>query len=415
MYRAPRGTQDRIGQDLAALRYIEKHSRQLFEKYNYSEISTPIIEEEKLFSRSLGKTTEVVKKQMLIIKKGRETLVLRPEATAGVIRAYLENNLDKTGEFTKLFYIGPMYRGERPQKGRLREFYQFGVEAIGSASPLIDVETISLASQVLDNINVKNYKIIINTLGCINDKAKFSQILKKTLSNKTKLLCQDCKRRIKENAFRVLDCKNQACKEAVKNLEIKRNDYLCDDCLNHYESVKNNLKETEVCFEEDICLVRGLDYYTKTVFEIKHASLGSQDALGAGGRYDHLVEELGGKPTPAIGFAFGIERLILVADISSQIESETKKLQVFIACLGETAAKEGFKVLQNLRKNNISAETDFRSSSLKSQLRQANKLNAKFVVIIGDNELEKETLLLKNMASGEQKEIRKEEIMGAIC
>ncbi|MEW5757954.1 MAG: histidine--tRNA ligase [Candidatus Omnitrophota bacterium] len=415
MYTSPRGTQDRIGQDLTVLRFIEKQARQIFKKYNYNEISTPIIEEEKLFMRSLGKTTEVVKKQMLTIKKSGETLVLRPEATAGVIRAYLENNLDKCGEFTKLFYIGQMYRGERPQKGRLREFYQFGVEAIGSSSPFIDAEVIALASQILDNINVCGYRIIINTLGCLNDKDKFAQILKKILSTKIKIFCPDCKRRIKENVFRVLDCKNETCKEAVRNLNINRKDYLCNDCQNHYESVKDNLKQIDIGFEEDICLVRGLDYYTKTVFEIKHASLGSQDTLGAGGRYDNLVQELGGKPTAAVGFAFGIERVILVSDIAEKIKDQEEKLRVFIACLGDNALKCGFKLLQNLRKNNINAEADLRQSSLKSQMRQANKLNARFVIIIGDNELEKGTVVLKNMASGEQKEIKKEELIGAIC
>jgi len=403
MFKAIRGVKDILPEDAYSWQDIEDIARHIFSIYGYQQIRTPIIEEIGLFNRSLGSSSEIIQKQMFEIKREAETLVLRPEATASVVRSYVENNLDKKIGFAKFYYIGPMFRAERPQKGRLRQFHHIGVEAIGSLSPYLDVEVIGLAAQLLAEFGAKDFEIILNSLGCRNDKKKFSDILKAKLKNKLSDLCDECKERFKRNIFRILDCKNSACREVIKGLNLG-SDYLCEDCRAHFLKVTKGLDDLGIDYKVSAHLVRGLDYYTRTVFEITHKGLGSQDAIGAGGRYDNLVKELGGKDLGAIGFAFGVERILLVSSLQSPVSSRNKL--VYIITLGDEAKERGIKLLDSLRKNGIQADTDYVGKSLKGAMRNADSLGARFVLIIGEDELKKNVVTVKDMILGGQKEIK---------
>lgn len=410
-FSTPRGTKDLLPAEVILWNKIENTCRELFNLFGYKEIRTPVFEEAALFTRSLGTTSDIVQKQMLNVAVEKERKYsLRPEATAAIVRAYLEHGMDKEEGFIKLFYIGPMFRGERPQKGRLRQFHHIGVEAIGLTNPLLDAEIISLAIKILHKIGIAGYQLKINSLGCAEDKEKFSKLLRETLKGKVKDLCVDCKKRLKKNIFRVLDCKQESCRKVVNNLKLA-DKYLCLDCKNYFFQVQENLKLLKIPFVVDPIMVRGLDYYTHTVFEITHPNLGSQDALGAGGRYDNLVKELGGESKGAMGFAFGFERLILA------LNEEMLKASgpdIFIASLGPDAPKTSFLLLDNLRSRGISCEMDYSVASLKSQMRQANDKNAKLVIIIGEDELKNNEVTLKNMSSGAQEKIKNESIIEAI-
>ena len=386
---------------------IEKISREIFCLYNFREIRTPLIEEESLFNRSLGQSAEIIQKQMFIIKNKEDIYALRPEGTASIVRAYIENNLDKTLGFVKLYYMGPMFRLERPQKGRLRQFHHIGCEVIGSTEANSDVEVVSLADTLLKSYNISDYKIKLNTLGCTKDKTELSSYIAKSLENQTSKLCDDCKIRIEKNPLRILDCKNETCREAVNSLNIS-DSHICPECKSHFAKVKEGLDSLGVKYEITPLLVRGLDYYTGTVFEITHPELGAQDAIGAGGRYNNLVEELGGAKTGAVGFAFGVERLMLT--IKSNSESKSGKL-VYLITLGEEAKKFGVKLLADLRLNGIPADSDYEGKSLKGAMRKANDLSAKFVLMVGENELKNNSITLKNMVSGEQKEINSKDLI----
>ena len=399
-YQAPRGTKDILPNEVFFWQEIEKAGRKLFSLYHYNEIRTPIIEDVALFKRSLGDSAEIVQKQMFTIEKGDDVLVLRPEATASIARAYLEHNLGHNLKINKLFYIGPMFRAERPQKGRLRQFHHIGVEAIGSASHLFDIEVIELMDQLLKNIGICDHTILINSLGCTSDKDNFSQLLKKKLSKQKDSLCQDCQDRISRNIFRVLDCKKESCRKIVSSLNLD-NSYLCQDCNKHFDGVINGLKQVGINFKIDKRLVRGLDYYSRTVFEVIHPDLGAQDALGAGGRYDYLFKELTGKEIGGVGFAIGMERVLLV----KKNQTSKPKLDVYIITLGEKATSKGLEVLRLLRKEGIESDMDFTESSLKSKLNEANKIGARFSIIIGDNELNKDVVVLRDMNQASQKEI----------
>lgn len=408
VFRAVRGTKDILPDEAEYLRHIEVKAREIFSLYGYREVVTPVIENRDLFVRSLGKDTEVIGKQMFVIERGDDAIALRPEATAGVIRAYLENNLNSRNLLAKLYYFGPMFRAERPQKGRLRQFHHLGLEAIGTYSPLLDVEIISLAETILKNIGISGFKIKINTLGCAKDKKAFAEKLRVVLGEKISDFCQDCRERFDRNVFRLLDCKNSSCRNIILGLNIKRADYLCKECVEHFDTVLAGLKNIGVNYEESAHLVRGLDYYTRTVFEITHSELGAQDAVGAGGRYDNLVEELGGAPTGAMGFAFGVERLLLVSSIKCQV---SRKDLIYLIALGEEAKKRGAELLYNLRQNGIKADTDYEGKSLKGAMRRANDLGVSYVLILGENELNKNTVMLKDMDSGDQREIKIEDVV----
>jgi histidyl-tRNA synthetase len=407
MYKRVAGTKDILPQEICQWQEIEDTARRIFALFNYRECRPPLIEEAALFNRSLGQSSEIVQKQMFIIQNKEEAYALRPEGTASVVRAYIENSLDKTSAFQKLYYIGPMFRLERPQKGRLRQFHHIGCEAIGSTDASLDVETIALADRLLKEFGVQGYKIKLNSLGCLEDKKELGRLLHKELKNNLAKLCEECQRRFEGNVLRILDCKNDGCREIVSKLSLK-DQYLCAPCKDHFARVTKGLDALKIEYELSPHLVRGLDYYTGTVFEISHDNLGSQDAVGAGGRYNNLVKELGGPDTGAIGFAFGVERLLLAAGQKS--EGQNKNL-TYIITLGEEARIYGLKILYELRKESIPADADYEGKSLKAAMRSANDLNAKFVVIIGEDELKKDVLTLKNMESGEQKELSSRDLI----
>ena len=413
-FKIPRGTADILPSEVISWQRIEQQARAVFKAYNYKEIRTPVFEETELFARSMGQTSDVVQKQMFNLaaqtrdaKEGLEqtALSLRPENTASVIRSYIENHFDKKEGVSKFYYIGPMFRGERPQKGRLRQFHQIGVEAIGpkATSPYLDAEVIALGVHLLNAFGIKGFKLTLNTLGSQQDKEKLSQHLRQKLSKKISDLCPDCQNRLERNVFRVLDCKNKGCRDVVRDLELDYS-YLSKESQKHYSAVKKALEDLNIEFEESHSLVRGLDYYTHTVFEISHSSLGSQDALGAGGRYNDLAEQLGGPSVAATGFSFGVERIGLV--LPEECKTATESLDVFVIPLDEVSCQKAFQLTDLLRKAGFLSEINYDPEiSLKGQMRLANKVGSQHVVILGENELKQECVTLKYMDSGEQQEV----------
>ncbi|MBF0521591.1 MAG: histidine--tRNA ligase [Candidatus Omnitrophica bacterium] len=409
-YSLPRGTADILPPETILWQNIEQKVRKVLENYNYREIRTPVFEETALFKRSLGQTSDVVNKQLLeLVSTKEEGFALRPEGTASIVRSYIENSLDKKESLSKLYYIGPMFRGERPQKGRLRQFHQIGVEAIGpdSTSPYLDAEVIHLSLSILKALGLGEITLKINTLGTPQDKENFSKLLRKQLEGNISKLCEDCQSRFERNVFRVLDCKNRDCKEVIKGLSIGTS-YLSPESLAYYNQVKAALTALNISYQECPDLVRGLDYYTHTVFEITSAGLGSQDALGAGGRYNNLVEELGGSKADAIGFALGIERIILA--LGEKLTAELQTLDCFLLSLSDKCTLKAFETLKSLREANISCDMNYRSASMKSLMRLADKSRAEKVLILGEDELQKGIFTVKNMKTGEQSEIKMENI-----
>jgi histidyl-tRNA synthetase len=406
MFKRIPGTKDILPQESFSWQTVESIARRIFSFYNYQEIRTPVIEDASLFNRTLGATTEIVQKQMFLIHNQEDTYALRPEGTASIVRSYLENSLDKTCGFTKLYYIGPMFRLERPQKGRLRQFHHIGAEAIGSSFASLDIEIICLADQLLKSFGITGYKIKINSLGCPKDKQALSSDLKNNLQQSLPQLCEDCQLRAENNLLRILDCKNEDCQRIVKALNLKQN-HLCPDCQEHFEEVKCGLNNLGISFQIETQLVRGLDYYNRTVFEITHSDLGSQDAIGAGGRYNNLVRELGGPELGAIGFAFGIERLLLVPNTLNQ---NPPKNLVYLITLGEAAKSAGLKILNQLRSSGIPADMDYLNKSLKGAMRAANDAQATSVLILGEDELKKNTISIKDMLKGTQREVALENL-----
>ena len=401
MFKRIPGTHDILPHEMSLWHALEHAARRIFTLYNYTEIRPPIIEEASLFDRSLGEFAEIVQKQMFVIKHGEDTYALRPEGTASIVRAYIENNLDKTTGFLKAYYMGPMFRLERPQKGRQRQFHHIGCEAIGSAAPGIDVEVIALADTLLKEMHISGYRIVLNSLGCLEDKISLTELLKKDLAGKRQDLCQECQTRFDKNILRILDCKHDVCKEIVKGINIGER-YLCAECLAHFSSVKEGLDALGIAYTVSPHLVRGLDYYTRTVFEIKHDSLGAQDAIGAGGRYDNLVEELGGAKTASVGFAFGVERLLLAADHLPVVPPE--KL-VYVVSMGDAARRFTMTLAHMLRGNGFRVDMDYEGKSLKGAMRKANDQSAAVVLIVGDNELAKQSVMVKDMRVSQQREV----------
>ena len=416
LFKSPRGTKDILPQESILWQEIEEKAKRIFSLFVYEEIRTPIFEESKLFSRSLGDMTDIVQKQMFLIKKESDTLCLRPEATASIVRSYVEHTLYNFNNVSKFYYIGPMFRAERPQRGRLRQFHHIGCEAIGSYSPYLDAETIFLAAQILSEAGISGYEITINTLGCLQDKKTFALNLRERLLPHKKSFCEDCQSRIAKNVFRVLDCKNKQCKDMILSLSIGR-DHICEDCRKHFEAVQEGLNLFEVTYKINPLLVRGLDYYTRTVFEITHPNLGAQDALGAGGRYDYLVEELGGPSRGAVGFALGMERLLLAKLAKGEKilkDEQARPLDCYVIALGEAAFKKSLTILKELRRSHICADLDYLEGSLKASLRRADKKASQFCLIIGDNELGRGTVILKNMKQSTQEEVKLTEIVEKI-
>lgn len=411
MIKRLKGTQDILPHQVSQPQRIEDISRREFELFGYREIRTPIIEETALFARSVGKETDIVSKQMYAFKdQGSRDICLRPEQTASVVRAYLENSLDKREGFVKLYYMGPMFRAERPQKGRLRQFHQIGVEVIGSYSVFVDAEIIILLNELLKKYSIGGYQFRINSLGCDKDKIKLKNRLKKELKPNLNVLCDDCKRRYKTNILRLLDCKNETCSNILRGVSLDED--LCRACSDEFNKLKKLLDEAGITYKVSPALVRGLDYYTNVVFEVTAEGLGAQDAIAAGGRYDNLVSDLGGAKTGACGFAIGIERIIEAVSKSNAAEkAQEERTVTFIVTIGDKAYSEGFKLLRQLRNNGIPSDIDFQKKSLKAQMRYADKINAKYVVLLGEDELKSGMATIKDMRKGSEEKISLPELV----
>ncbi|WP_300369628.1 histidine--tRNA ligase [Brachyspira sp.] len=399
----PRGTNDFFYDSSKNLEFIENKIKDVVKLYGYGRIRTPLFEYTDLFTRGIGEGTDIVGKEMFTFEdRGGRSLTLRPEGTASVARAYVENSMQNEFAINKLFYLGTMYRAERPQKGRYREFNQFGVECIGSSSPLIDTEIILLNVNVLKEFGINNVNLLINTVGCSKCKPSYNNALKEAIGNKKDELCETCQRRYDGNILRILDCKNEKCKETIKDIP-QFYDYVCDECKEHFDKLCEELIRIGQSFIVDPMLVRGLDYYTKTAFEVQTNALGAQSAILGGGRYDNLIGLFNnGKDVPAVGSAMGIERLLLILENQNNIINE--RLDTFIVGFKETE-NEVLKIMQQLRANNISCDYDFAVKSIKSQFKSANKRNVKYSVILGEDEFKRGMCKLKNMDSGEEKEV----------
>ncbi len=399
-----KGFRDILPDEISYWQFLENEARKLFEVYGFKEIRTPILEKTELFKRSIGQETDIVSKEMYTFQdsKGR-SLSLRPEATASVVRAYIQNRLYQKGGIQKLYSIGPMFRHERPQKGRFRQFHQINVEEFGDPGPITDAEQIIMIMELFNRIGLSDdLSLNINSLGCPRCRPSFREKLKSYLENKREELCSDCKRRSELNPIRVFDCKVESCKKTLQDAPIIL-DFLCEDCKEHFSSVQKLLNEFGIEFVVNPGLVRGLDYYTRTAFEVLTEELGAQNAIAGGGRYDGLVKLLGGPDHPAIGFAIGMERTIELLRKKRRIDERSPDL--FIAALGEEARKIAFSNAIRLRKKGIWVEMEYEDKGLKAQMRRADKLNSKKVLIIGEEEIKKKNAILRDMRTGEQKEI----------
>lgn len=403
--KAIKGTKDVLPKDVHKNQYIEATALDIASKFGYKEIRTPVFEHTELFQRGVGDTTDVVQKEMYTFDdKGGRSITLRPEGTAGAVRSYLENGLCNEALPQKVCYLISCYRYEKPQAGRLREFHQFGVECFGSASPLADAEIIALTKSLFDTLGVKDLSLEINSIGCPTCRAEYHKALKEYFSSRKDELCDTCKSRLDRNPMRILDCKSPICHEIAEGAPVVI-DYLCDECKEHFENVQKYLKAQNIEYTINPQIVRGLDYYTKTVFEFVSNSIGAQGTVCGGGRYDGLVEELGGQHTPSLGFAMGIERLMLLMEAQGCEFPEAEKPDLFIVALGEKATLKAVEIAKDMREEGFSALLDLNQRSVRAQMKYADKLGAKFNVVIGDNEVEAKTAKLKNMQTGEETEI----------
>lgn len=410
--KAPRGTKDITPKDVYKWHYVENKFREICALYGYEEIRTPIFEHTEVFARSVGDTTDVVQKEMYsFTDRGDRQLSLKPEGTAGVIRSFIENKMYADTQPTKLYYITPCFRYERPQAGRQRQFHQFGVEVLGSDGPSVDAEVISLAVQFFNEMGLNNLSVNINSVGCPKCREEYNRKLKEYLDKKVDVLCETCLERKDKNPMRVIDCKNPQCKENLQDIPFMI-DHLCDDCKEHFEKLQTYLKEMDIDYVVDKTIVRGLDYYRKTAFEIISNDIGSQSTVCGGGRYDGLVEMLGGpKGISGIGFGLGVERLLLTLENNNIEIKNPKSTDIYIATIGDEAKTKSFKLIKDLRTNHISADNDHLGKSLKAQFKYSDKLNAKYTVVIGDDELANDTATLKNMQTSEQTTIKLSELV----
>ena len=399
----PKGTKDLLPNESYKWQFIEKNIKNIFENYGYNEIRVPVFEHTELFQRGVGDTTDVVQKEMYTFEdKGGRSVTLRPEGTAGVVRSYIENGMASEPSPIKMWYNMAMYRYENVQKGRLREFHQIGAELFDSSSYLADVEMITMASQIFKTLNIKNIELTINSIGCPTCRKKYQEALREFIRPNLENYCDTCKTRFEKNPMRILDCKEKTCKKLNEGAPIIL-DYLCDECKTHFENVKNALSELNIDYTVDSSIVRGLDYYTKTVFEFISKEEGF--TVLAGGRYDGLVEELGGSKTPAIGFALGVERFVEICEKSNENIIKPKQMLLYVATLGEKANLYASKLIRELRVQNIYCEKDITGKSLKAQLKYADKKLSKFVLILGDDEITSNKAKLKEMETGKELEI----------
>lgn len=402
---APRGTKDILPDTVGDWNYVEGEIRELCRRFGYSEIRTPIFEHTELFQRGIGEGTDVVDKEMYTFTdRGERSITLRPENTASAVRAYLQNKLYAQTNLVKLFYIGSMFRYDRPQAGRMREFHQFGVEALGEANPAVDAEVILLAMNLLEGLGLKDLELSINSVGCPKCRSKYRTMLQDFFRDKLEDLCEDCRSRFERSPLRILDCKKDSDKPYMADAP-KITDCLCEECADHFAKLKELLTSAGISFTHDPRLVRGLDYYTKTAFEIKYPPLGAQSAVAGGGRYDGLIEEMGGNPTPAVGFATGLERLLLALESQNLLPEKNRSVDAYVVALGEAAQAEGFKLLNSLRQQGLSAAMDFAGRSMKAQMKQANKLGAKYSVILGEDEIAEGVAMLRSMEDSSQAKV----------
>lgn len=415
MIKMPRGTQDILPQDSAKWRYIENRLHTLMELYNYKEIRTPIFESTELFARGVGDSTDVVQKEMYTFKdKGDRSLTLRPEGTAAVVRSYIEHKMQgEPNQPIKLYYNGPMFRYERKQKGRYRQFNQFGVEAIGAENPSIDAEILAMVMHIYESFGLKHLKLVINSIGDSESRKEYNEALVKHFEPVIDTFCSDCQSRLHTNPMRILDCKIDRDKEAVKNAP-RITDYLNNDSKSYYEQVKLHLDNLNISYVEDPNLVRGLDYYTHTAFELMIDNPeydGAITTLCGGGRYNGLLQLLDGPDETGIGFALSIERLLMALDEEGISLDVSEDFDLFVVTMGEDADRYAVKLINDLRRNGIKVDKDYLNRKIKGQMKQADRLNAKYTVVIGNQELENNEIGVKNMISGESENVQLDELV----
>jgi len=400
--KAIRGFNDILPDEIGKWQFAEETAREVFEGFGFSEIRIPILERTELFSRSIGEATDIVEKEMYTFTdKSDNSLTLRPEATASMARAYLEHQLYTIDSVAKLYCIGPMFRYERPQKGRYRQFYQIDAEVFGVENPMVDAELIVMLIHFLKRVGLEKLELQMNTLGDRACRPKYREGLKKYLEGKAFQLCEDCKRRLQTNPLRILDCKVETCQQAIADAP-RVTDFICSECQKHFDRVRKYLEKAGLTYILNPRMVRGLDYYTRTAFEVVSYQLGSQNAVAGGGRYDNLFQEMGGQEIPGIGFAIGMERLISLLPADKGFVSYP---HLFIAALGEAPFEEAYRIINQLHLEGIRAELDYEGKSLKSQMRRADKLKARYVLILGEDELKRGKAVLRNMETKSQEEI----------
>ncbi len=412
---APKGTRDILPDESEKWQYIEEVIRGICATFGYREIRTPVFEHTELFLRGVGGTTDIVQKEMYtFLDKGERSITLRPEGTAGVVRSFIENKLYAEAQPTKAYYLSaPMFRYEKPQAGRLREFHQFGIESFGAPGPSIDAEIICVALSVLKALGVTSLELNINSIGCRECRPKYNEALKSYLKKNEEGLCGACRERMHTNPLRVLDCKDEGCAKVIKNAPVMLG-CLCEECEKHFEGLKKRLETAGIAYSINAYIVRGLDYYTKTVFEIISTDIGAQGTVCGGGRYDGLVEEIGGPPTPGIGFGMGLERLLLVLESVGIELPRRNQCDVYICTLGEEAEIKGFCITSELREAGVKAECDHMQRSMKAQLKYANKLGAPWVIIIGEDEIKKGAAAVRDMENSKETIVPFEELKSFI-
>jgi histidyl-tRNA synthetase len=407
--RSVKGTRDLLPPDTNLWQQVEAEAHRIFAAYHYGEVRTPILEETGLFSRSVGADTDIVMKEMYTFRdRDDESLTLRPEATASVVRAYIEHSLYNQGGIHKLYYLGPMFRRERPQKGRYRQFYQIGAEVLGSQDPLVDAEVLEMLVLFLERVGIREYQLLLNSVGCPKCRAEYLNVLRAALQSVKASMCADCQRRADTNPLRVLDCKVEADQPIIEKLpEII--EHLDPECRRHFDRVTSELQARGLTYQVTPRLVRGLDYYTRTTFEITSGALGAQNAVVGGGRYDGLSEMLGGPPTPGIGFSIGLDRLILAVQAAAVLKSESP-LAAYVVWMGESALPPASRLVRELRALDLNVEIDYNPMKVKKAMGIASKLKARFAIIIGDGELASGRYQVKDMTSGEQQEMEPQTI-----
>ena len=407
---APKGTKDLLPGQVHKWHYVEGKFADICRRYGFKEIRTPMFEHTEVFARGIGDTTDVVQKEMYTFNDhGNRSITLKPEGTSGAVRAFIEHKQYAEVQPTKYYYNTDCFRYEKPQSGRLRHFHQFGIEVFGTPNMMADAEVICLAHDFLTDLGITEIELRINSVGCPECRKKYREALKAYLLPHYEDLCGTCKERFERNPMRIIDCKSEICQAIVKDAP-RMIDYLCDDCRNAFEDLKSNLTAMGIDFTIDPNIVRGLDYYTKTAFEFVTTKIGAQGTVCGGGRYDHLVEELGGPPIPGVGFGLGIERLLLLMEANNAYFPEENRVDAFIAVMGDAAKAFGLKLARELRAKGITAEMDTLARNIKGQFKYADRLNARYTLFIGDNELEKGVVSLKDMVKSEQREIKIEDI-----